>query len=124
MTPHVPFSVPSPPTIVMSGRPNPARVAPSGWLMNTNAPAAPYPTAGSVMGLTIGRNPYFSSRKPPTSSHPSSAERNLDCAGVVPGSGVMVIWAPAAGAHTTTAVMIAIARIVRIRLRAKGRRGL
>jgi hypothetical protein len=37
---------------------------------------------------------------------------------------VMVIWAPAAGAHTTTAVMIAIARIVRIRLRAKGRRGL
>jgi hypothetical protein len=33
--------------------------------------------------MTTGRNLYFSSRKPLTSSHPSSAERNFDGAGVV-----------------------------------------
>src|SRR5215470_15381350 len=66
----------------MSGRPKPSRAWPRGLLRNASAPAAPYPTAGSVIGMTIGRNPYFSSRKPLTSNHPSSP-RNVDGAGVV-----------------------------------------
>jgi hypothetical protein len=51
--------------------------------MNARATAAPYPTAGSVIGIAIGRNPYFSSRKPLRSNQPSSAERSFDGAGVV-----------------------------------------
>jgi hypothetical protein len=41
--------------------------------------------------MTTGRKPYFSSRKPLTSSHPSSGERNFDGAGTgaaVAGSGL------------------------------------
>ncbi len=66
----------------MSGRPKPALASPRGLLRNANAPAAPYPTAGSVIGMTTGRNPNFSSRKPLTSSHPSAAERNFGGGGV------------------------------------------
>jgi len=52
-------------------------------LRNASAPAAPYPTAGSVIGTARGRKPYFSSRKPLTSNHPSSGERNFDGGDVV-----------------------------------------
>src|SRR5262245_47170176 len=69
---HESFSVPMPPTIVMSGRPKPACVWASDLLRKANPPAAPYPTAGSVIGTTIGRKPYFSFRKLLRSGQPSS----------------------------------------------------
>jgi hypothetical protein len=61
----------------MFGRPNPACPA-NGVLMKAKPPATPYPTAGSVMGIATGKKPYFSWRKPLTSSQPSSSERNFD----------------------------------------------
>ena len=73
MTPLVPFSVPRPPAKVMLGR-----SPPSGLLMKARPTAAPRPTAGSVMGVAIGRNPYLVSRNPLMSIQPSSADRNFD----------------------------------------------
>jgi hypothetical protein len=94
----------------MSGRPKPALASPSGWLRNVRPPAAPYPTAGSVIGMTMGRNPYFSSRKPLTSSQPSSAERNFDGAGVVSSGGFsIVICARVGDAQSVSAIRIEIA---------------
>ena len=51
----------------------------------------------------------FSSRKPLTSSHPSSAERNFDGAGVVSGGFSTAIWAAAGDAHSVRAISVEIA---------------
>jgi len=106
--------VPNPPKIVMLGRPNPSLALPSGLLMNASPPAAPYPTAGSVIGMTTGRNPYFSSRKPLTSSHPSSADRNFDGAAVASGVLKAVVSAPADASQSTTVIRIEIVQKKRI----------
>src|SRR5262249_61180245 len=64
---------------------------------------------------TIGRNPYFSSRKPLTSNHPSSP-RNFDGAGVVSagfstaGGFSTSVCAPTGDAQRSSAVSAAIAR--------------
>src|SRR6476620_8889711 len=71
-TPHDPFDVPMPPTNVMLGRPRPALASPNDLLRNISPPAAPYPTAGSVMGTAMGRNPYLVSRNLLMSGQPSS----------------------------------------------------
>jgi hypothetical protein len=55
--------------------------------------------------MRTGRNPYFSSRKPLTSGHPSSAERNFDGAGVVSEGFSMVICAAAGDAHKVRAAI-------------------
>jgi hypothetical protein len=62
----------------------------------------PVPTAGSVIGMTIGRNPYASSRKPLTSNQPSSAERNFDGTGVA-SEGFAVVVCPAADVPESSA---------------------
>ena len=64
-TPQLPFSVAKPPTAVRLGgiiRPSPAGTSsgvgsPSLRWEKTSPPAAPYPSAGSVMGARIGTNP-------------------------------------------------------------------
>ena len=113
----MPFSVPSPPANVMSGCPKPGLVWPSGWLMNINPAATPYPTAGSVIGRATGRKPNFSSRKPLTSSQLSSSERNFDGASEVAGAGAMVVCALTDAPQSSIAIAAEIvARMVRIRL--------
>jgi hypothetical protein len=59
--------------------------------------------------MTSGRNPYASSRKPLTSSHPSSADRNFDGAVVASGGFEMITCAPADDPQSTKAVRTAIA---------------
>jgi hypothetical protein len=102
----------------MSGRPNPDCASLSGLLRNVKPPAAPNPTAGSVIGITTGRKPYFSSRKPLTSTHPSSAEKNLDGEAAASGGFVAVSCAHTDAPENATANRIISVRGVRIVLSA------
>ena len=97
----------------MSGRPKPGFACPSGWLMNISPAAAPNPTAGSVIGIAIGRKPNFSSRKPLTSSQSSSAERNLDEPSEVAAAGAVAVCALTEAPERSTAIAAKTARMVR-----------
>lgn len=70
--PSEPLSVPSPPITPMFGSTGRPPGAGSFWLMKTSAAAPPNPTAGSVIGTTIGMKPSGSLRNPLMSSQPSS----------------------------------------------------
>jgi hypothetical protein len=55
------------------------------------------------MGMATGRNPYFSSRKALTSSHPSSGDRSFDGFDVASIVGVVAVWAETPEVHTSRA---------------------
>ena len=62
----------------------------------------------------------IATRKPLTSSHPSSADRNFDGAGVLSGGFSIAIWAAANDTHNVREISVEIACMARIALRPPG----